>query len=100
MNVKINNEKKTRKKPKKLPKQFPWFMPFMCEGCGDCVSVCPNSCVEMFGLDRKVPVAWVVDPDYCIGCGKCSDACVVSAVQMTAYVDKAIERYNTKKPFQ
>jgi ferredoxin len=100
MNAMINSEKKTRKKPKKLPKQFPWFMPFMCEGCGDCIDVCPNSCVEMFGLDRKVPVAWVVDPDYCIGCGKCSDACIVSAVQMTAYVDKAIERYKTKKPFQ
>lgn len=100
MNARINNEKKTRKKPKKLPKQFPWFMPFMCEGCGDCINVCPNSCIEMFGLDRKVPVAWVVDPDYCIGCGECSDACIVSAVQMTAYVDKAIERYKTKKPFQ
>jgi len=100
MNAKINSEKKTRKKPKKLPKQFPWFMPFMCEGCKDCVDVCPNSCIEMFGLDRKVPVAWVVDPDYCIGCGKCVDACIVSAVQMTTYVDKAIERYKAKKPFQ
>ena len=100
MKAENSTEERTRKKPKKLPKQFPWFMPFMCEGCGDCIKVCPNSCIELFGLDRKVPVAWVVDPDYCIGCCKCADACLVTAVQMTAYVEKAIERYETKKPFQ
>jgi formate hydrogenlyase subunit 6/NADH:ubiquinone oxidoreductase subunit I len=100
---KLDTEEKkeiTRKKPKKPPKQFPWFMPFTCEGCGDCVDVCPNSCIELLGLDRKVPAAWVIYPDYCIGCGKCADACQCSAVQMTAYVEKAIERYKTKKPFQ
>jgi ferredoxin len=91
---------KGKKKPKKTPKQFPWFMPFMCEGCGDCIKVCPQGGIELLGLDRKVPVAWLMFPDYCIGCGKCADACQCSAVQMTAYVEKAIERYKTKKPFQ
>ena len=91
---------KTKKKPKKPPKQFPWFMPFMCEGCGDCVDVCPQGGIELLGLDRKVPVAWLMLPDYCIGCGKCEEACQCSAVQMTAYVEQAIERYKTKKPFQ
>ncbi len=92
--------KKKPKKPKKPPKQFPWFMPFMCDGCGDCVKVCPQSGIELLGLDRKVPCAWLMYPDYCIGCGKCAEACQNSAVQMTAYVEKAIERYKTKKPFQ
>lgn len=89
-----------KKKPKKTPKQLPWFMPFLCDGCGDCVKVCPQSGIELLGLDRKVPCAWLIYPDYCIGCGKCADACQSSAVQMTAYVEKAIERYETKKPFQ
>ncbi len=92
--------RKKPKKPKKRPKQFPWFMPFLCDGCGDCVDVCPQSGIELLGLDRKIPSAWLMHPDYCIGCGKCADACQSSAVQMTAYVEKAIERYKTKKPFQ
>ena len=96
----IEKQVKERKKPKKKPIQFPWFMPFMCEGCGDCLKVCPNSCIELMGLDRKVPVAWLTYPDYCIGCGKCADACVADAVQMTEYVDQAIERYKNKKPFE
>ncbi len=97
-----NDDKKEiiRKKPKKKPTQFPWFMPFMCEGCGDCITACPNSCIELLGLNRKVPVAWLIYPDYCLGCGNCVEACIVDAVQMTKYVDKAIERYKTKKkPF-
>jgi ferredoxin len=89
-----------KKKPKKLPKKMPWFMPFMCDGCGDCVKVCPQEGIKLLGLDRKVPSAWLIFPDYCIGCGKCEEACQSSAVQMTAYVEKAIERYKTKKPFQ
>lgn len=96
----IEEKKIIKKKPKKTPKQFPWFMPFMCDGCGDCVEVCPQSGIKLLGLDRKVPYAWLIYPDYCIGCGKCADACQCSAVQMTAYVEKAIERYKTKKPFQ
>ena len=96
----IAEKLKGKKKPKKPPKQMPWFMPFMCEGCGDCIEVCPQGGIQLLGLDRKVPVAWLMAPEYCIGCAKCADACQCSAVQMTAYVEKAIERYKTKKPFQ
>jgi ferredoxin len=93
-------KEKVKKKPKKPPKQMPWFMPFMCDGCGDCVKVCPQGGIKLLGLDRKVPCAWLVAPEYCIGCAKCADACQNSAVQMTAYVEQALERYKTKKPFQ
>jgi len=96
----MDTKKIDRKKPKKKPEQFPWFMPFMCEGCGDCIEACPNSCIELMGLNRKVPVAWLIYPDYCLGCGNCVNVCIVDAVQMTKYVDKAIERYKTKKPFE
>ncbi|MHA1195629.1 MAG: NADH-quinone oxidoreductase subunit I [Promethearchaeota archaeon] len=103
--MKIINKDETmamnRKLPKKKPKQFPWFMPFACEGCGDCVKACPNNCIKLMGLNRKVPVAWLEYPDYCLGCGICADTCVADAIQMTKYVDKAIERYKIKKkPFE
>ena len=102
-NKKEKEEKKEvqRKKPKKQPTKFPWFMPFMCEGCGDCIDVCPNSCIELRALDRKVPRAWLIFPEYCIGCGQCVEASIIDAVQMTEYVDKAIKRYKEKKePFE
>ncbi len=92
-----NTENNEVKKEKKKPKQFPWFQPFMCEGGGDCIKVCPKNCIELVCLDRRVPPAWMVRPDDCIGCGKCAKACLSAAVQMTEYVDKAIERYKNKK---
>jgi ferredoxin len=92
--------KKIPKKPKRPPKKMPWFMPFMCDGCGDCVKACPQGGIVLYGLDKKVPRAWLDAPEYCIGCAKCADACQSSAVQMTAYVEQAMTRYKTKKPFQ
>ena len=83
--------------PEKLPKKMPWFMPFVCEGCGDCIEACPKGGIKLVCLDRKVPPAWLVEPDECIGCGKCVQACQCSAVQMTAYAEKAYIRYKTKK---
>jgi ferredoxin len=94
-------KEKVKKKPKKPPKSMPWFMPFVCDGCGDCVKACPQGGIELQGLDKKIPKAWLVAPEYCIGCAKCAEACQSSAVQMTAYVEQAIARYKNpeKRPY-
>ena len=94
--------KKSPKKPKKPPKSMPWFMPFVCDGCGDCVKACPQGGIVLLGLDKKVPKAWLIAPEYCIGCAKCAEACQSSAVQMTAYVEQAMVRYKNpeKRPYQ
>ena len=69
----------------------------MCEGCADCIDVCPTEAIEMVDLDAKIPHAWVVSVEECVGCGNCARECLIGAVQMTEYVDKAIKRYKEKK---
>lgn len=47
-----------------------------CEGCGDCVSACPTSAIEM--ADQKAQVK----ADDCADCGACVDACPKQAISM------------------
>jgi len=46
-----------------------------CEGCGECVEVCP---VEVFELvdDKSVPV----NADECLGCESCVEVCEPGAI--------------------
>ncbi|MCP1661685.1 MAG: DUF362 domain-containing protein [Methanocalculus sp. MSAO_Arc1] len=44
-----------------------------CEGCGGCVSACPENAIIFEGAAR-------IDPDTCIGCGICVDICPESAI--------------------
>jgi hypothetical protein len=44
-----------------------------CEGCGGCISVCPEKAITFDG-------AAVVDPDSCIGCWNCIEVCPSGAI--------------------
>ena len=46
-----------------------------CIGCGTCVSVCPQSCID----SSNTP--FVIDPHHCLHCGNCVSVCPVSAVE-------------------
>ncbi len=64
-----------------------------CNGCGDCISICPVEVYNRFdaGLgvrkaiykphNQAVPDIVVKDPDHCIECGLCYDVCGVDAVR-------------------
>ncbi len=47
-----------------------------CEGCGDCVDICPSFAIEIIG-----GVA-TVDEDMCEECGACVEVCPNNAVSL------------------
>ena len=46
-----------------------------CEGCGECVDVCPSEVFEMQD-DKSVPV----NADECLGCESCIEVCEANAI--------------------
>ena len=49
-----------------------------CNGCGDCVNVCPFKAISLNEDEQKV----VVDVTKCMGCGVCEDVCAVDALKL------------------
>lgn len=47
-----------------------------CEGCGMCVSLCPNNAIRPAGISFKI------DADECVDCGFCADNCTAQAIAM------------------
>ena len=75
-------------------KQHPRFVDeTACNGCGDCVLVCPVEVYNRFDAGvgvrkaiykpqpQSVPDIVVKDPDHCIECGLCYDACGPDAIR-------------------
>ena len=86
-------------KGNKQPVKMPWVIPVNCEGCGACVNCCRNGHLKMVETNVKdVFVPWLDEPHKCTGCGRCANACVMGAISMTSYVERAMSRFQERKP--
>ncbi|MFC2013686.1 indolepyruvate ferredoxin oxidoreductase subunit alpha, partial [Chloroflexota bacterium] len=52
-----------------------------CNGCGDCVEICP---VNVITIEDNLAV---VDKDWCIGCGLCTNLCAPEAIRLVRRSD-------------
>lgn len=51
-----------------------------CEGCGTCLSVCPNSAIVLKDGGGSSVIAEVV-PELCQDCGECVEFCLRGAIK-------------------
>ncbi len=58
-----------------------YFIRENCISCGNCLSVCPQSCIDT----SSVPA--VIRQENCLHCGNCQKACPVNAVERRACYD-------------
>ena len=49
-----------------------------CTGCGECVEICPQNCIELQEIKGK-KVAIITKPELCIGDGFCKIVCPENA---------------------
>lgn len=56
-------------------KEEGYFITDRCIGCGSCVSVCPQSCIQTDSIPH------VIEQEHCLHCGNCFSVCPVSAVE-------------------
>ena len=52
-----------------------YYVTEQCIGCGSCLSVCPQNCIETDGIHH------VIRQEHCLHCGNCLNACSVGAVE-------------------
>lgn len=52
--------------------------PQVCDGCGECVDVCPKDCIT-----GKAKYIHMIDDFDCTKCGKCIEACEAGAIRQT-----------------
>ncbi len=67
-----------------------------CNGCGDCVRVCPFMAIELRQGDKETGRQGegrlaVIDSLLCTGCGNCVSVCPVKAAQVPSATDRQIE---------
>lgn len=56
-----------------------------CNGCGNCVTICPINAVEASDIVLRIKDgdAILFTPEKCDGCGVCVEACPVNAIEIT-----------------
>jgi len=54
-----------------------------CEGCGDCVEICPSELLAVVEEGGKKFAKVTGSEDDCIGCMACEDACEDGAMSVT-----------------
>lgn len=52
-----------------------YFISDACIGCGSCVSVCPQNCIDASAVPYRI------EQDHCLHCGNCMTVCPASAVE-------------------
>lgn len=55
-----------------------------CQGCGDCVEICPLEAISLVEENGKKYAMYSGDPDDCIGCMSC-ETCEEGAVMITEF---------------
>ena len=71
----IERDSFTFGKPEESPKETGYRITDACIGCGTCVSVCPQDCIDGSHLP------FVIDSHHCLHCGNCYRDCPVGAVE-------------------
>lgn len=56
-------------------KEDGYFITDACVGCGSCVEVCPQNCINT----DNIP--FVIEQEHCLHCGNCFEACPTGAVE-------------------
>lgn len=55
-----------------------YFVEGGCIGCGQCLSVCPQKCIDISGISA------VIDQNRCLHCGRCEAVCPAGAIKKYA----------------
>ena len=58
------------------------LLPRRCQGCWECVEVCPEEVLVKMDRKRHVHVH-IKNPEACTGCKKCVRACEYAAIEYT-----------------
>ena len=57
-----------------------------CDGCGECVDICPS---DIMHIDKTLRRAYNIEPNMCWECYSCVKACPHQAIDVRGYADFA-----------
>jgi adenylylsulfate reductase subunit B len=63
-----------------------FIVPYKCDGCGECIKVCPQGILHIDPSNRK---SFNIETDMCWECLPCVKACPQKAIEVRSYSDFA-----------